>query len=718
MKKITLSLFGLGLFVAGSLFGQVKQLNPNNMRDGEKVEYCQSHTIEQELLKDAQYKNFREAYEAQIQQIIQEQKQNPTKRGTVYTIPIVFHVLHNGGPENISREQVLDGMRILAEDYRLLNNDAKNVHPDFNLNNASATCFPFDAEIQFVLATKAPDGTVFGGITRTFSAETNTGTGNTQMAAVQKGNDVFKGEWPGNKYLNVLVANNIGGAAGYARYPFGTNTTMATNTIFLLHNYLGSFGTSNPNQSRALTHEIGHWLNLSHTWGNNNDPMVACGSDFVDDTPETRGVRSCNLNENFCGSRANVENFMDYSYCSKMFSKGQVERMRAALTSAAGGRSNVWTDANLASVGGNVPNNAVKADFVVSSNVTCIGSTLNFKDQSFNKVTSWNWQFEGGTPATSTVQNPSVTYNTPGIYKVVLTISDGVNTKSTTKTNFVRVLPKSLTIPFLEGFETTTSIANNPAWYVENPGGNAGWEVTNTAAKTGKNSILLKNFNQAAGNIDELVSAPWDLRNVNSTDKVTLSFRYAYRKKTSVNDDYLKVFFTSNCGDLWEQRKTMHGTTLSNLTNTAEYVPLADDWITVHMTNVVSSFWVENFRFKFRFEGDGGNNIYLDDINLYYGAPSDNLVASVNEASTSFAGAKVYPNPTEGDINVVFNAENYQTVNVSVVDMLGNVVSSYAVNANSGLNSVEISTADLSSGMYFVRLANGTTSTNLQFVVK
>ncbi len=84
------------------------------------------------------------------------------QQGTVYTFPVVFHVLHNDGAENISNEQIIDAVSILNRDYRLQNTDANNVAAAFQ-------GMPSDVEIEFLLATKAPNGTCFNGITRTSS---------------------------------------------------------------------------------------------------------------------------------------------------------------------------------------------------------------------------------------------------------------------------------------------------------------------------------------------------------------------------------------------------------------------------------------------------------------------------------------------------------------------------------------------------------------------
>jgi hypothetical protein len=76
------------------------------------------------------------------------------------------------------------------------------------------------------------------------------------------------------------------------------------------------------------------------------------------------------------------------------------------------------------------------------------------------------------------------------------------------------------------------------------------------------------------------------------------------------------------------------------------------DWQTVHMTNVTTSYWVNNFRFKFRFESDGGNNIYIDDINIYSGAPSDALVTVGLDENLQLQNAVVFPNPAEDEVNL------------------------------------------------------------------
>ena len=109
----------------------------------------------------------------------------------------------------------MDALDILNRDFRLQNTDANNVVAAFQ-------GMPTDAEIEFVLATKAPDGTCFSGITRTQNALTDDGSdGFAQVTAIRNGNDVYNGNWREKDYLNIFICNEIGGAAGYTYNPFG-----------------------------------------------------------------------------------------------------------------------------------------------------------------------------------------------------------------------------------------------------------------------------------------------------------------------------------------------------------------------------------------------------------------------------------------------------------------------------------------------------------------
>ena len=635
-----------------------------------------------------------------------------TPKGTIYKIPIVFHILHNGGVENVEETQIFNALDVINRDFRALNADTAEVIAMFK---------PLigDVEFEFVLATKAPNGECFRGYTRTKSELTFEGDdGDAQVDAVRIGNDVYQGNWPSNKYLNIYVIANAGGAGGYTNYPNNWGGTDMSNGIWILHNQFSEIGTSSLSAGRSLTHECGHWFNLIHPWGSTNTPGLNtnCNSDdLITDTPNTRGASgACNLNENYCGPIANTQNYMDYALsCQSMFTLGQVDRMRDAVVSSVGGRNNLWTAQNLLNTGAD--NNPVlcKADFTASQTSICAGSSVIFTDNSYNMANGWTWDFQGGVPATSILESPSVTYSTPGLYEVKLTATDGGSSDSEIKVNYIRVLPDGSTLPFIEGFENYTTLDGITEWEVVNNGGNK-FEIGSTGLNSSKSARLM-NYNEAEGEIDELISAPIDLTSVSTS--MTLSFRYAYKRKTSTDDDWLRVKITKDCGQNWQIRKTIHGQILSSDISTSSFVPSSEsDWTTIHMTNITSSFWVNNFRYKFEFEAGGGNNFYLDNINLYEGSPSDEIVG-LGELS-EVSQLSVYPNPTDKELNIAFTAKNSARTMITITSVTGKQIQTHYIQAQTGSNIVSVDTNEMDSGVYFVQININGASKTIQFVVK
>jgi PKD repeat protein len=730
MKKRHLLLSFLSvLTISMNAFAQQKRvLDPGNMRQGETIEYCIQHKKQAELMKNPAYVKAKELDDAEFEML---SKKGGSEKATIYKIPVVFHVLHMNGVENITDEQILDALAILNRDYRKQNADTANVHPDF-------AGMPADIEIEFVLATKAPNGTCFKGITRTYNTISYDGSdGGNQVDAIVAGNDVYQGQWPGNKYMNVFICGEIGGAAGYTYNPSGFAANNMTNGIWVLHDYVGSIGTSSVGTSRTLTHEVGHWLNLSHTWGSNNNPGTATScsgnGDQVQDTPTCIGVSACVLNSNTCSNdnaywgfdiRDNVENYMDYSYCSKMFTQGQRTRMRTALQSTNTGRANLWTTANLAAVGANGVLYLCKAEFTADKTTICNGDEIAFSDDSYNVANSWTWtvtpatgwSYSNGTSATS--QNPTILFDTPGLYTVQLTASDGTLSDTEIKNNFIHVLNTAASLPFWEGFENYSSLSNIQEWEVFSSSANNAWTIESTTGYSGAKCAKLMNFGQGASNVDELTSSQIDLSTVPSTGTVTLSFRYAYRKVLTANYEYLKVFISGDCGADWIQRKTIQGNQLSSLTSTTSWKPTSQtDWVTVHMTNVTSNYFTDKFRVLFRFEGEGGNNIYIDDINLYNGGPSNELVTGIVEHS-SISHLEMFPNPADDELNVSFDLPNTDDLTISMIDLSGKVIQKHLVKAKEGKNLVMMNTQELAAGMYQLVIASSNGQKTLPFIVK
>ena len=239
------------------------------------------------------------------------------------TIPVVVHVLYNSQVENISAGQVRSQMRVLNRDFAAKNPDRSKVPEAWR-------GLVTDAGIQFALARKDPSGKNTSGITRTKTSRTSFATDDSVKSAASGGVD----PWPTDRYLNIWVCTLGGGLLGYAQFPGGPHETDG---VVCLNTAFGTTGTAAApfNLGRTTTHEVGHWLNLRHIWGDTED---CSGSDLVADTPNAEGPNygkpafpqiSCNNGPN--GDM--FMNYMDYVDDDSMFmfTAQQVVRMNAVL---------------------------------------------------------------------------------------------------------------------------------------------------------------------------------------------------------------------------------------------------------------------------------------------------------------------------------------------------------------------------------------------------
>jgi len=230
----------------------------------------------------------------------------PDNMGTI-TIPVYVHVLYSTSQENISSFQINSQIAVLNNDFRKSNSDANQVPSEF-IGLAA------DSEVEFVLA----------GVTRKISPNTSWGTNDAMKYAFNGGVDVITPE----THLNIWVCNIGGGILGYAQFPGGS---ASTDGVVISPQYFGSQGyVSAPfNKGRTATHEVGHYLNLRHIWGDGRCKK----DDFVSDTPSSDGPNyGCPSYPTVnCRTNDMTMNYMDYTddACMYMFSEGQKVRMRA-----------------------------------------------------------------------------------------------------------------------------------------------------------------------------------------------------------------------------------------------------------------------------------------------------------------------------------------------------------------------------------------------------
>ena len=445
MKKILLLTFGLS-FITGMLRSQIEETSTQIKTPQSRDPKCGFNSIHKELensdpaykLKTEEFNNF-----------LRNGGYQP-KAGTVYQIPVVVHVMDAGNAlTDITDQQIKDAIRGLNEMMR----KQSGTPGDGN---------GVDTEVEYVLAVRDPLGNCTNGINR-FNM-----TGNaTYMAS-----GVFRSSagitdaslkalisWDKTKYYNIWLVSEIdnnNGGAGIQGYAFfaSSHGTASDGAVILANNF------ENPYSSTGV-HEIGHSLNLFHTFEGDLDNGTCpvgngCGSDVgdccADTPPHVQSSSDCVVAANACdgGSSSNlfIHNYMDYSSddCQNEFTANQKTRMQAAVTTT---RASF-----LASSGNNalVPVAVAGVDFSAGKSILCgTGQSVQFYDlsscipNSYLPSSAWagitfNWTFTNGTTTyNSTDQNPLITFNDVGTFDVTLSITNALGTDVVTKTGMLVV---------------------------------------------------------------------------------------------------------------------------------------------------------------------------------------------------------------------------------------------------------------------------------------
>lgn len=276
-----------------------------------------------EEARNPEIKQFREKLEEETRIWLEKHTEKSQILNEVITIPVVVHVVYNRNqPEqNISDEQIISQIEALNADFRRMNSDTVNT-PEIFRNLAA------DTYIEFQLAQRTPDGLPTNGITRTI---TDVEEFSFESDNIKYDNTGGKNIWNRDRYMNFWVCNLEQGYLGYAQYPGGN---AATDGVVVSYRNFGTTGTAQfPfNLGRTVTHEVGHWLNLVHTWGDEDN---CDATDYVSDTPnqETAYYHCPGFPQSSCDSEDMFMNYMDYTddRCMNLFTAGQSHRMHATL---------------------------------------------------------------------------------------------------------------------------------------------------------------------------------------------------------------------------------------------------------------------------------------------------------------------------------------------------------------------------------------------------
>jgi hypothetical protein len=428
--KRNIKQFYLPIILAAFLFSCKKEKNeltPEKSLGTEQVisESCgTTDYLKQQLITDPDLKSRMDAIEKGMALQLGDNKTVQRLSSTVITIPVVVHVVYNLPEQNISDAQIQSQIDVLTEDFTKTNADIINVPAAFQ--SAAA-----NANIQFVLAKRDPNGNATNGITRTYSSITSFSSNNYVKFASYGGHDA----WPTDQYLNIWVCNL--GLCGYATYP---GTSPSVDGVVVKYNCFGRTGTlqTNYNKGRTTTHEVSHWLNVYHIWGD-----ATCGDDLVGDTPSQEKANydhpafplmsSCSINSN--GDM--FMNYLDYTAddVRSMMTQGQANRINATLS---GPRASLLTSLGAISPSGSICN---VPGGLNSTLITSNGCSLNWTSSG---ATSYNVRYKPTASTTwITISSTSTSLNLNNLtastnyeYQVASVCSGGVTSAFSTSSAF------------------------------------------------------------------------------------------------------------------------------------------------------------------------------------------------------------------------------------------------------------------------------------------
>ncbi|MBC7554869.1 MAG: T9SS type A sorting domain-containing protein, partial [Taibaiella sp.] len=683
-----------------------------------------------------------------------------------YDIPIVVHIVHDYGAEYLTDDQIFAYVNEWNVVFAKQNADTNDVIAPFKK-------YIGNPKIRLHLATIDPNGNPTKGITRRRSYLTHSADDQAKF-------DI----WAPASYINIWSIEQMGAAksmaAAYAVFPSTAGAVPYSDGIISLFDYMG--------RDKTINHEMGHILNLKHIWGEVNAAGAgSCsdgGSDQVDDTPPTLGhnVTGCTtaaLYDTICATNyfkvytrrdtpytndslvnypdtVNAQNIMDYTFCSRMFTKGQVERMHAALNSDMGNRDNLSKPANLLrtgvvnSTGGFVPRPDLKPipEFSATYGTkmqyfTCPGANLSIKNMSWNDtIKKVRFTFTNGASVPDTTINnpaigvgPNVTFTDEGWVNVTMTATGNHAVDTSIPWSTTQSWPNSIYVAsptavtgkdYYQEFEPAGDAAKWPLFNYYN--NEFGWEHTSTglydnhALKyTGYDSRLNPSFGitpftgSPLGDYDDFYSVPLNLTSFGTTGACNLNFftSGASRSSNSLEvTDTFEVYYSINKGQAWTKMTTISKGNLANKgAIPTPYTPTSQsDWVprTLNIPAIARTNYVV-FRFRYRPGVDHifknystGNNFYVDRINF------STFPAEVSAVTMAAQDVLVAPNPTNGNAYVIVKDADNVTAKVIVSDITGKVVYTTSQVLNGNEAQIEIPASVITvKGIYLVQTATG-----------
>lgn len=728
-----LALAGMALLSQGNARAQQSPTTPATHVCGYDA-YMQQQFQQHPGLKQSYDKFYQDAAQRSLTQPAgSANKTNATKR----IIPIVFHIIHSGnsGNGNISRQRVLAQLDVINRDYLRTNPDTIKTLNIFR-DRASSM------DVEFRLATKDPDGNCTDGVTRTYSTIARNADNLAKKLVI----------WDPARYLNIWVVEEINSSSngigvggvilGYAQFPStGNNFVLTSNDgIVIRADRVNGDAATDINQDlgRTLTHEIGHWLGLAHPF------QGGCtGGDGVADTPPVDApnfgcgnllVNSCNTDNNPANTPPSldepdmVQNYMDYAndVCMNLFSEGQRDLMLFTLDNY---RTQLTSDENIAFTGtGDSLASRIgdpclaQASFYSDSKYACVNDQVTFQNNTYNTGTgsvSYNWTFANGSPSTSTNENPTVTFNTPGRHLVTLTATSANGQTTTDTGSYVSIVnpANALATTWQEPFWDAPKF-NREGWGFYSEGTTTLFRRTNLAGYNDIFSLFVPTDVGDQGNYFNAVTPALNLSTIPSGYTPVLSFRYSTAPRIIGNDlqsgnpvtsnDQVRIYVSTNCGQDWSVLPggDLSGNTLNTLGTTIQNILFdfyPNDNTKWKQRSITLSSYVgaTDLRIRFELRSRGGENLFLDDLQVGWALGVDDESIITADAMTLF------PNPTNSATTLQYALTEASEVSVEIVDLQGRVVRSMEAGLQSaGTQRLTIGAGEdsLAPGLYLVRL--------------
>jgi hypothetical protein len=631
----------------------------------------------------------------------------------IASIPVVVHIVLTD-PNEVTDAQVQSQINVLNDDYSAENSDSTRIPAVWK------SLFG-DMRIRFCLAERAPDGNPTNGIDR---VKTNVSVFNDIEDAVADVKHASTGGadiWDPSKYLNIWVCNigqnTLGVGTPPGIVPADEQGAVIQYTAF------GTTGNLDPefNKGRTCTHELGHYFNLLHPWG---DTLGECSpGDHVADTPPESepvyGAPAFPYLDDKCSPTypgVMINNFMGYADDSvmDMFTAGQVARAQAAL---------LGVRASLLTSDGCQPVilkdlDAKLQDITAPHGKICtgaIGPVVTLKNMGKNTLTSAEVDYTvddgavktlswtGSLPSLDTVQLalPASTVSTGAHVLTAYTRHPNGQQDQQTSNDSATAsfhLDAPAVLPLHEGFEQDSFPP--PGWNIRNPDGLITWEKTSVASHTGKYAVVMRNLDyEANGPEDDLITPVFDVQNA---DSAFLSFYVAAGVQSNPFGgntywDTLEVLISYDCGVSGTvlYRKAGKSLITDSTPTSTEFVPGVRQWRR-DSVNLTPYLGKGDFRIIFRNITNFENNIYLDDIGV-----------TTRQTNPILEKEKllVVPNPTTGEVSVQFLGVPANLRAVSVFNSLGQLLFRAGASAVNGQNRIQFSLADEPNGVYFVKVS-------------